>query len=202
METQESSSGVNIDTNNASISTVEGTVETSELVKMSRREHIPSEEQPPLKAEEESSTIIQVASMDLDKPEPSDVRKMEVDEVPGVMERSDARNLVVLGHPEITASSQTPFDSTADIVYHGPSEMHMDGYSGPQIDTPASEMPVTLDADPIIDGSQETSTASDGRRLNVTDALSYLEAVKQQFVDRPDVYNQFLDIMKDFKSEA
>lgn len=40
----------------------------------------------------------------------------------------------------------------------------------------------------------------EGRQLNVTDALSYLDAVKQQFHDRPDVYNNFLDIMKDFKS--
>ncbi|KAA1467807.1 hypothetical protein DENSPDRAFT_770847 [Dentipellis sp. KUC8613] len=39
------------------------------------------------------------------------------------------------------------------------------------------------------------------RPLNVTDALSYLDAVKVQFSDRPDVYNQFLDIMKDFKSQ-
>ncbi|TFK56787.1 hypothetical protein OE88DRAFT_1620339 [Heliocybe sulcata] len=39
------------------------------------------------------------------------------------------------------------------------------------------------------------------RPLNVTDALSYLDAVKAQFQDQPDVYNRFLDIMKDFKSE-
>lgn len=31
------------------------------------------------------------------------------------------------------------------------------------------------------------------------DALSYLDQVKVQFADRPDVYNKFLDIMKDFK---
>jgi hypothetical protein len=40
------------------------------------------------------------------------------------------------------------------------------------------------------------------RQLNVTDALSYLDAVKVQFHDRPDVYNVFLDIMKDFKSQV
>ena len=42
----------------------------------------------------------------------------------------------------------------------------------------------------------------DGRQLNVTDALSYLDAVKLQFHDNPDVYNHFLDIMKEFKSGA
>jgi len=37
--------------------------------------------------------------------------------------------------------------------------------------------------------------------LNVTDALSYLYAVKNKFSDQPDVYNDFLDIMKEFKSQ-
>ena len=39
------------------------------------------------------------------------------------------------------------------------------------------------------------------RPLNVSDALSYLDAVKVQFQDQPDVYNHFLDIMKEFKNE-
>ena len=41
-----------------------------------------------------------------------------------------------------------------------------------------------------------------GRPLNVTDALTYLDDVKNQFQDSLDVYNQFLDIMKDFKSQV
>lgn len=43
------------------------------------------------------------------------------------------------------------------------------------------------------------------RRLTTVtfqDALSYLDQVKVRFVDQPDVYNRFLDIMKDFKSQA
>lgn len=40
------------------------------------------------------------------------------------------------------------------------------------------------------------------RPLNVKDALSYLEQVKLQFNDRPHIYNRFLDIMKDFKSQT
>ncbi|SJX62935.1 related to SIN3-transcription regulatory protein [Sporisorium reilianum f. sp. reilianum] len=38
--------------------------------------------------------------------------------------------------------------------------------------------------------------------LNVKDALSYLDQVKVQFAEHPDVYNRFLDIMKDFKSQS
>lgn len=34
------------------------------------------------------------------------------------------------------------------------------------------------------------------------DALDYLDQVKIQFLNQPSVYNHFLDIMKDFKSQA
>ncbi|RLN64109.1 hypothetical protein BBP00_00003642 [Phytophthora kernoviae] len=40
------------------------------------------------------------------------------------------------------------------------------------------------------------------RELRVEDALLYLDQVKQQFGDQPDIYNQFLDVMKDFKAQA
>lgn len=41
-----------------------------------------------------------------------------------------------------------------------------------------------------------------GQQPILNDALSYLDQVKVQFVEHPDVYNRFLDIMKDFKSGA
>ncbi|WVW80329.1 hypothetical protein I302_102309 [Kwoniella bestiolae CBS 10118] len=39
------------------------------------------------------------------------------------------------------------------------------------------------------------------RPLNVRDALSYLDQVKVQFNNQPDVYNRFLDVMKEFKGQ-
>ncbi|KAJ3283299.1 Transcriptional regulatory protein sin3 [Borealophlyctis nickersoniae] len=45
------------------------------------------------------------------------------------------------------------------------------------------------------------NAVSQYRPLNVKDALSYLDQVKIQFSDQPEVYNRFLDIMKDFKSQ-
>ena len=39
-------------------------------------------------------------------------------------------------------------------------------------------------------------------RLKVEDALSYLDQVKLQFGNQPHVYNEFLDIMKEFKSQT
>ena len=50
-------------------------------------------------------------------------------------------------------------------------------------------------------GHRPTSVSESRRMLNVTDALSYLDAVKQVFIDQPTVYNSFLDTMKDFKGQ-
>ena len=41
-----------------------------------------------------------------------------------------------------------------------------------------------------------------GQQPILNDALSYLDQVKVRFQDQPEVYNRFLDIMKDFKSQA
>ena len=41
-----------------------------------------------------------------------------------------------------------------------------------------------------------------GQQPILNDALSYLDQVKVRFQDHPDVYNKFLDIMKDFKSQT
>ncbi|ESZ98162.1 hypothetical protein SBOR_1465 [Sclerotinia borealis F-4128] len=58
---------------------------------------------------------------------------------------------------------------------------------------------------PITPGHQMPGTAGltqGGQQPILNDALSYLDQVKVQFADQPDVYNRFLDIMKDFKSQA
>lgn len=62
-------------------------------------------------------------------------------------------------------------------------------------------MPVTC----WRDAYQEAYAIPDEKlmqRFIFQDALSYLDQVKVRFVDQPDVYNRFLDIMKDFKSQA
>lgn len=53
--------------------------------------------------------------------------------------------------------------------------------------------------------SSPKSKSNDGAQTNILcaqDALTYLDQVKVQFHDQADVYNRFLDIMKDFKSQA
>ncbi|CAF4528545.1 unnamed protein product [Rotaria socialis] len=57
----------------------------------------------------------------------------------------------------------------------------------------------------LSSNTSNTSTSGQGQsassRLKVEDALSYLDKVKNQFALQPQVYNQFLDIMKEFKSQ-
>ncbi|CAF3412974.1 unnamed protein product [Rotaria socialis] len=58
----------------------------------------------------------------------------------------------------------------------------------------------------LSSNTSNTSTSGQGQsassRLKVEDALSYLDKVKNQFALQPQVYNQFLDIMKEFKSQS
>ncbi|XP_055307876.1 paired amphipathic helix protein Sin3a-like, partial [Sitodiplosis mosellana] len=49
---------------------------------------------------------------------------------------------------------------------------------------------------------QQTSGQEKFQRLKVEDALSYLDQVKYKFGNQPQVYNDFLDIMKEFKSQS
>ena len=48
----------------------------------------------------------------------------------------------------------------------------------------------------------QNGVLSQGQQPILNDALSYLDQVKVRFQQEPDVYNRFLDIMKDFKSQA
>ncbi|TEA22469.1 Paired amphipathic helix protein pst1 [Colletotrichum sidae] len=49
---------------------------------------------------------------------------------------------------------------------------------------------------------QGQSGIAHGQQPILNDALTYLDQVKVQFHEQADVYNRFLDIMKDFKSQA
>ena len=63
---------------------------------------------------------------------------------------------------------------------------------------------VTVNPPAAAPTSTTTSTGAAPTSSNmpkVQDALGYLEKVKNRFVLQPIVYNQFLDIMKDFKSQ-
>lgn len=40
-----------------------------------------------------------------------------------------------------------------------------------------------------------------GQRLTTNDALAYLKAVKDMFQDKREKYDDFLEVMKDFKAQ-
>jgi paired amphipathic helix protein Sin3a len=94
-----------------------------------------------------------------------------------------------------TEISQPPYSPARDIPSWQPKQEEV------QEPLPQSA-PVAKS--PVPAPEQSTSSQASGayRPLNVRDALTYLDQVKVQFSDQPDVYNKFLDIMKDFKSQA
>lgn len=67
-----------------------------------------------------------------------------------------------------------------------------------RVNTPPPPQPATT---PGLGQAPSAQATASYRPLNVKDALTYLDQVKVQFQERPDVYNKFLDIMKDFKSQ-
>ena len=66
----------------------------------------------------------------------------------------------------------------------------------------ATPSATTATATDTVTSASSSSSPSSYKPLNVKDALSYLEQVKLQFTSNPGIYNQFLDIMKDFKSQT
>lgn len=71
-------------------------------------------------------------------------------------------------------------------------------YSNPQMPAQGPPQPYMTQPSPGLVQQQLAS----GQQPILNDALSYLDQVKVRFSDQPDVYNKFLDIMKDFKSQA
>lgn len=97
---------------------------------------------------------------------------------------------MALNPPQTTNSTHLPPPSSLGHVGNE------QGAYPPTISQPAPQ------ASPVIGGVPNRSTTTNVYRpLNVKDALSYLDQVKVQFSNQAEVYNNFLDIMKDFKSQ-
>ena len=72
----------------------------------------------------------------------------------------------------------------------------MQPQQGPLPGTAAPPMPAPAQA-PMAGGA-----APPYRQLKVEDALAYLDQVKMKFEDKPEIYNQFLDIMKECQAQS
>ncbi|KAG8915610.1 Transcriptional regulatory protein sin3, partial [Tulasnella sp. 417] len=98
------------------------------------------------------------------------------------------------------ASSTQPWPATALTPGSGgpaiPGQPNAESMPGAETLAPGTPGPA------LGDQSGASSLSGAYRPLNVKDALSYLEKIKIKFQERPGVYNQFLDIMKDFKSQT
>ena len=55
---------------------------------------------------------------------------------------------------------------------------------------------------PMGPGASPGAQPQPYRQLKVEDALLYLDQVKMEFSDKPHIYNEFLDIMKNFKAQS
>ncbi|KAJ5708515.1 hypothetical protein N7488_008316 [Penicillium malachiteum] len=109
--------------------------------------------------------------------------------------------------PQMQHGEGTP----RSYIQHPGAPPMMGGYSGPGQQIPGNVAALAQGQQPILNashpaGSQGINPVDENLYLTynfeVQDALSYLDQVKVRFVDQPDVYNRFLDIMKDFKSQA
>ncbi|XP_078328570.1 paired amphipathic helix protein Sin3a-like isoform X2 [Crassostrea virginica] len=93
-------------------------------------------------------------------------------------------------------------------MHHQPNPPLTGHHGGPAGQQGASQPPIQQ-AHSQNQPPQAHSASSQGQqqqqqfqRLKVEDALSYLDQVKLQFGNQPQVYNDFLDIMKEFKSQT
>nr|CCA21739.1 paired amphipathic helix protein Sin3 putative [Albugo laibachii Nc14] len=74
--------------------------------------------------------------------------------------------------------------------------------TAPMNNTSSSPPPISQHQQASNPSTSMNSVDNSRRELRVEDALLYLDQVKQQFNHKPDIYNQFLDVMKDFKAQA
>ncbi|KAK5129203.1 hypothetical protein LTR08_003753 [Meristemomyces frigidus] len=109
----------------------------------------------------------------------------------------------LLGNPGVAGSqhqAQLPLGAPP-----GPGNIFAGGPVQPAQSGPGQQMQSGLlmpFGGPQPQQAQQQMGQSPGQQPILNDALSYLDQVKVQFADHPDVYNRFLDIMKDFKSGA
>jgi len=120
---------------------------------------------------------------------------------------------VISSEPIIATTSST---TTAEVL---PIAQSINPIVSPAETEPGTKAVVDISASPVdVDTNKQVaelttpglkeenpleSSTDDAaaKPLGVEDALAYLDKVKKQFKDKPDVYNQFLDIMKNFKAE-
>ena len=109
--------------------------------------------------------------------------------------KADALGILMKGEEKMEQDSTPPVAAPVAVSRSDSKDIVMQAE-----DTPAQASTSQLSRRTSPTDPQSYPLSAD-RPLNVTDALTYLDDVKGQFQDKPDVYNHFLDIMKEFKNE-
>jgi histone deacetylase complex regulatory component SIN3 len=132
-----------------------------------------------------------------------DTDKMAVDSPASPPAVNSAGTPTPSGTPLLPLSLDQP--AKPDPSEQTPREQHLEAVATPRAVTAVSDEiplpPTTSQRSRRPSPMDPQSYSTLDRPLNVKDALSYLDAVKVKFQEQPDVYNHFLDIMKEFKNE-
>ncbi|KAI5365969.1 putative transcriptional regulatory protein Sin3 [Septoria linicola] len=107
----------------------------------------------------------------------------------------------LLGNPNIAGPPNVFGGGPVQQSQPPPPQQMQPGLLAPYGPGAQAPPPAQQPQQPMAPG-QQTQGQGQGQQPILNDALSYLDQVKVQFADHPDVYNRFLDIMKDFKSGA
>lgn len=102
------------------------------------------------------------------------------------------------GNPQITSSS-TSLSGSAPSVQSNPSSTGGDSSIINDATRLASVSASTGAARSSIPPGNQPPGNPTGN-MQITDAIAYLDRVRTEFSDQPDVYNRFLQVMRDFKA--
>ncbi|XP_071943532.1 paired amphipathic helix protein Sin3a-like isoform X2 [Antedon mediterranea] len=99
---------------------------------------------------------------------------------------------------------QIPGETMAGVQYQYPQQPGHHGsiHHQPHVAPPHPHQQSAVHSSPAQANLGHVQGQQQFQRLKVEDALSYLDQVKLQFGNQPQVYNDFLDIMKEFKSQS
>lgn len=98
---------------------------------------------------------------------------------------------------EPPSEEPTPIATPTPIA---PSAPLANGTNTPKVAPDAAQPKTILSREQSGTPVSETSNSTTSSRINKNDALNYLDQVKTQFQGQPEVYNKFLEIMKEFKA--
>lgn len=132
-----------------------------------------------------------------------------------IHEQQDAPSSTSSSHIVVVQSDNNNSTAMAGTTSFGTRAAVSTASSAPAISSPdpapfAQPPPNSIINAPVNNASTTPASSSTmnnnvlhptGRELKVEDALLYLDQVKLEFGDRPRIYNEFLEIMKNFKAQ-